>query len=430
MADCSWSFLKKEELHESYRDVSHEEAIVMANIGAECYYSAKKGLITQLLEVKESSMALSLKEEGRLEALEVLNEKLKASEEMAVQLKETEGIVSYLQAKIDDIVDKQMEAFRMSCENEKLKEIATLKEQIAHLRGRVADSESRDKYVAVMEDSYTSLKAKYEILEEKTRVKSSTQIGKEGEAELLDMLETILSEEFDHGSVTNTAGKCHMGDFHLFVMGVKNRRVKIIIDSKKFTKHVPSSEIDKLHRDVDDDEEADAGLLISHTSNISTAKPFKIDRTKRNRPVLYISFYKLDEETKRKMLVWAVRTLQHIASEKTYEEQTRQIEKIEELLYDLSVSVEEFDSAIRKQKLASDAITFARNKLVSSITAFRSGNRSHTLTVADLPDDNSVEVTNMESICTAITKKSGVRCSRLTVTGGAYCSSHMPKTGN
>jgi hypothetical protein len=87
-------------------------------------------------------------------------------------------------------------------------------------------------------------------------VLTSADIGLAGEQEV----EEILQERY---RILNTAksGKC--GDFVITVNGVR-----ILIEVKKYSKTVPSLEVDKFYRDIDSNASIGGAVLISLTSKI------------------------------------------------------------------------------------------------------------------------------------------------------------------
>ena len=87
-------------------------------------------------------------------------------------------------------------------------------------------------------------------------VMSSADIGLRGEQEV----EEILQERY---RILNTAksGKC--GDFVINVNGVR-----ILIEVKKYSKTVPSIEVEKFYRDIDSNSSINGAIMISLTSRI------------------------------------------------------------------------------------------------------------------------------------------------------------------
>ncbi len=428
--------LRVADLAAAYRTANYEEAVEMANLGAAAYGIVRDSLREQwgaAMGAEEAAKADIWRSEGRMSALEEFKAKLKEAETLSVRLAAAEVANEQQRHTIDkDVTERvgsQLDSFRKDYELAKIKEMEVLRMEISSLKQDLAAARARDKYVSAIEEANALMRDKLADLEEKTKVKTSTQIGKEGEAEIMDMLEGTVCKEFEHATVKNMAGVSHMGDFHLSVMGANGERIKIIIDSKKYVKSVPIAEVEKLHRDVDADEEASAGMMISHNSGISSFKNFKIGRTTRNRPVLYISFQNLEEGFKQQVLCWGVRTLQAIAMEQNMEEKLRRLEEINEFLSGIDASVAEFDSAIRKQVQALDAMKWARTKLVHKLTEFRNIKNAdeNTIHVEDeLVDDMSTTEPAVVS-CGAVLKKTGARCGRLVVAGTSRCGVHSDR---
>lgn len=424
--------LRIADLAAAYRTASYEEAVEMANLGAAAYGIVRDSLREQwdaAMGAEEAAKADIWRSEGRVSAIEEWTTKLKEMEGLSVRLVTAEATVEQLRTTVDAEVQRrlseQLDGFRKDYELAKVKEMESLRSEMSIVKQELSAARARDKYINAIEEANTLMRDKLSDLEEKTKTKTSTHIGKEGEAEIMEMLESTVCAEFEHSSVKNMAGISHMGDFHLWVMGGNGERIKIIVDSKKYVKSVPYAEVEKLHRDVDADEEASAGLMISHNSGISSMKNFKVGRTTRNRPVLYISFQNLEETTKHQMLCWAVRTLQAIAMEQSMEEKMRKLEEINEFLSGIDASVVEFDGAIRKQAQAMEALKWARTKLVHKLTEFRNI-KSAEENIVHIEDDDSTSGAAVVS-CDAILKKTGARCGRLVVAGAVRCGVHSDR---
>jgi polyhydroxyalkanoate synthesis regulator phasin len=422
--------LRIADLAAAYRTVTYEEAVEMANLGAAAYEIVRDSLRQQwetAMGAEEAAKADIWRSEGRIAALSDFKPKLKEMEALSVRLAAAEAAneqqMQTIEKEVSLRVSNQLDGFRKDYELAKVKEMEVLHGEISALKQEVAAAKARDKYVHAIEEANALMREKLVELEERTKVKTSTQIGKEGEAEIMDMLEGVVCKEFEHASVKNMAGISHMGDFHLSVMGANGQRIKIIIDSKKYVKSVPLAEIEKLNRDVDADEEASAGMMVSHTSGICSMKNFKIGRTTRNRPVLYISFQHMEDAIKPQVLCWGVRTLQAIAMEQNMEEQLRRLEEINEFLNGIDASVVEFDGAIRKQVQALDAMKWARTKLVSKLTEFRS-NRSAAESTIQLEEESTGGATGS---CSAVLKKTGSLCGRAVVEGSSRCGVHAER---
>ena len=88
--------------------------------------------------------------------------------------------------------------------------------------------------------------------------KGSAEIGISGER----LVYGILSKKY---IVTCTGKTSHTGDFVITVDGMR-----FIIEVKKYSKSVPSAEIDKLYRDMECSTSVQGGVMISLTSRITS----------------------------------------------------------------------------------------------------------------------------------------------------------------
>lgn len=84
----------------------------------------------------------------------------------------------------------------------------------------------------------------------------SANIGILGE----QIISQILQEKY---IVSNTAKTGHTGDFIITINGIR-----ILIEVKKYTKTVPSTEVKKFYRDIDSNASIGGGIFISLTSKI------------------------------------------------------------------------------------------------------------------------------------------------------------------
>ncbi len=119
--------------------------------------------------------------------------------------------------------------------------------------------------------SYSSFSSKLNQVEEvlgflKGQTKSSVK-GNQGEAKF----ETILSEVFTDANIRNTAGQKGCGDF---IMERTNRN-SILIDTKDYNTTVPSKEVEKIIRDVENN--SCHGILFSQNSGIALKENYQID---------------------------------------------------------------------------------------------------------------------------------------------------------
>lgn len=412
--------LKVADLHEAYTGASREDAILMANMGAVCYLAVKDGLYNQWSATMSSEDAVRVEEwrsEGRQAMLESVKTKLAAVESTAVMLAIAEEKLEKLRASTDIEVSRRvnevLEGYRKDYELSKMQELSAM-------RQRIAASEAKETFIQLVADANEAMKEKIHTLEAQlaslqaaTATKSSNAIGRQGEAIVLELLETTVIEAFPYSTVKDMTTIGHAADFHLSVMNSRGKHVKMLIDAKKYKRAVNTDESKKLQLDVDGDEEAHAGLMISTNSAICKMKQFEIGRTPKQKPILYLSLQDMDGELQKEVLCWAIRTLLAVVGEANQDERQKMIDQIELLLAGLNNSVREIDNVIRAQMKSVEGLKEIRAGLVKSTSAFRRGNLN--------------EEEEEEEGCDAILKSTGNRCNKKAADGSARCGNHKIK---
>jgi hypothetical protein len=407
------TILKVEDLHEAYHAASKEDAIAMANLGAICYQSVREGLFAQWSTAEDVAKADTWREEGRQSMFETLKSKLAAAEGMSVRLLAAETALeeahAAMETRISGRVSETLDSFRKDYELVKMKEIAAMQQ-------RIAAAEAREEMIEMVKKSNTAMEEKIAMLEAQVaeqlaaNTKSSHAIGKAGEAAVLELLQGVVSESFAYVVVKDMTTVGHAADFHVSLIGPNGRRIKILVDSKKYKRAVNSDEIDKLHTDVDSDEEATSGIMVSLNSGICGTKQFTIGRTPKQKPILYISFQDMSPEMQREVICWAFRTLITVVGEGNRDGQQAMIDKIEELLSGVNGSIKSMDGVIRMQMKVLESMREARTELMKSVTEYR----------------GEVEHVEMEEGCEGIVKATGARCGKKVVEEGR-CGNHRIK---
>lgn len=407
--------LRLSELHEIYRSVDPAEARLIANLGAEVYVAARDRLReawSAEMSAEEGAKADVWRTEGRVAALEEVKGRLATAEEAVVRAAAAEGTVSALRAAMETEVTRRVEemlaGFRKDYDLEKMKEMTTLREQIAAAK-------PKEELLAVLREKVTALEAARDALQTQlmdhmaAATKSSHVIGKAGEATVWEIIETAILPEFLYAEAKNMSGVSHAADFHLWVMNAEGRRVKILIDSKKYKRAVNSDEIAKLNADVDADEEADCGILVSLASGICTKKQFQIGVTPKRKPILYLSFQDMSPELQRDTLCWSVRVLVATTGERDGKARDAMLENVDAFVTGVEASVKEIDAAIRVQMKAVESMRDARRCIMENLAGFKG--------------DNDGVVEHVEDGCSAIVKATGARCGRRVV-DGERCGNH------
>jgi hypothetical protein len=412
------------ELHEAYHGLSKEEAIAMANLGAICWSAAKADILAQCVDGGEQADVW--REEGRRigkqEMLESVRAKLGAADSLQIRLATAEETVRHLQAAAETEVARRiaerLDGFRKDYELAKMKEMTELKE-------RLAAADAREEMITLMKDKLATLEAQrdalqYQMLEHTAAAtRSSHVIGKIGEATVLDLLENIVVDEFPYSSVKDMTTVSHAADFHLWIMTPKGKRVKMLVDSKKYKRRINSDEINKLIADVDADDEAECGMMISLDSYISTMKQFQIKTTPKHKPILYLSFEGVGEGVRKEIVCWAIHSLLAVVKEIGYSSRNYIVDNIDQFLGQINESIKELDGVIRMQTKALDVLRQTKQGIVSSVSNFRKA--------AMMDGGEESSESEQEGGCTTIMKATGARCGKPVAFGGEKCRHHQPR---
>ncbi len=412
--------LRIADLHPAYAAASVEEATLMANLGAAVYGLVRERLHASwsaVLGTEDTVKADVWRSEGRMAALEEVKAAMAEAEKLSVRLAAAEGTTAALRAGVEIEVTRrlvrELEGARKDYDLVKAGEVAGLKEALAKAAGQSAA-------YSMLVEAHDSMKARIADLEEEVSVhraaatKSSHVIGKTGEATVLELLETGVVARFEHAELRDMTAVGHAADFHLTVMGPDGRRVKLLIDSKKYKRAVNSDEIAKLNGDIDADEEAAGGILISLDSGICTKKQFQVARTPKQKPVLYMSFQEVAAEMQRELLCWGVRVLASIMGERDDAERSAMLENIDAFVAGVESAVKDIDGVIRLQMKAVEGMRDVRRGLLGRITAYKSG--------AGIDGGDEV-IEHEEEGCSAIVKATGGRCGKRVV-DGERCGNH------
>ena len=471
------SSLHLADLDPVYRTVSHEEAIAIANLGAQIYMATKDKLLdiwTDQQSAGEGKKAEGWRQEGRKAMLESLKTRLASVDSLQEQLtlleaarqgdriraeqrlreetdilaKELSDITHHHQQAIESevsrrqadairqteerkdqeaaalrikiatlteealtsamlessrvkklsAIEREMEDYRLSfakelaarvdeanelhalvIEKQKSDEISALRQQLAELR-------SQGEMLALTEDSRRLLTEKVGILESElvkkqlkieqlvtASTKSSYAIGKEGESLVLDIIHRFVLPAFLYADAKDMHGTPHAADIHLFLQSPVGKQMKILIDAKKYKECVRVTEIRKLHSDVDLDDAAMAGMMISTTSNISSVKQFQIEKTPKGKYILYLSVEGFDDELRGQAICWAVRVLSTLASYSD-DSDVDIMGKLADFFKELDLSVKEADQLVKQCQKTLDLATSSKKNLAKRLEDFRVDN--------------------------------------------------------
>ena len=403
--------LRLSDLHEVYTTVSMEEAKAMANLGAHCWIAFKDGLYNHWassMSAEDTEKAEAWRQEGRLSAMESLKSKFVAAETAIAQTAEAEGRVATIKAsmemmkttmetEIERKVQDKLELQRKSLEIEHLIEMSGVKERLAFLSSiepsiTILQSTNATLTKAVLErDGLIAEKeAQLQSIVESQKTKSSYAIGKQGEAVVMDILHKYVLPVFIHSSAYDVTGKGHVADIHLFLQSPVGKMMKILVEAKQYSRPVKTKEITKLHNDVDADDEALAGIMISNSSQISSVKQFQIEKTSKGKYVLYLSVEGYDDEFRGMIVCWAIRVLSTLA---TYSAECGDdlVGKVVDFFGELEKSVQEADQVVKNCQKAVDSAILMKRGLIKKLEDFRRDNlKMHALT--NIPSSPTTQV--------------------------------------
>jgi len=371
--------------------------------------------------------------EGRMAALEELRTQLAAAEGMSVRLAAAEGTVEALrastEAEVKQRLAKEIDGVRKDFEIANMKELSVLKEQLAGFDGQST-------FIAMITDGHAAMKEKIAGLEEQrellqiqlleatqAKTKSSHVIGKQGEALVLELLEETVIPAFPYSTVTDMTAVSHAADFHLSVMTARGTRTKILIDSKKYKQAVNSSEISKLNADVDADDEAHCGMMISLDSAISSTKQFQVKFTNKKKPVIYLSFQDMPTELRKEVICWAIHSLLAVVGEVDQSTRNTMLENIEHFLAEINSSVRDIDNVIRSHVKLLDNTRQIKSSIIQKIASYRDTN-SDNIDIIDGEEEGSDS--NLDG-CAAVLKSTGRRCGKSVYMSTQKCKHHTSR---
>jgi hypothetical protein len=415
------SVLKISDLHEAYRSASTEDAIIMANLGALCYLATKAELYEKWSAADDPAKAELWKTEGRQVLLETLKPRLTAGD---IAISRVAVLQASIESEVDQKVKDVLEKHTLTVELQK----------VAPLQQRISMLESKEEMIRLLQKQtdllHETLKSKEVIImslqgevekHKFANTKSSHAIGKLGEATVLTMIQQCILPVFPFSRVEDKTGVGHAADFHLWTMPSPTKTVKILIDAKKYKSQIKMIEINKLHSDVDDDEEAHAGIMLSLDSGICHFNQFEIGTTAKHKLIMYITMEGMDADVKATTLVWAVRVLTSISAETDSEKQKSMILNIELFLKELDKSVKDMDGCVRMCAKTLETMRSAKDKLFTRLTKYKDGSLLETAGDEEQDDAPADDAGKCKHV-----KTDGKSCPYKSQPAKDYCKRHMP----
>jgi len=425
--------LRLADLHVAYHTVGPDEAIVMANLGAVCYEAVRGTLRDEWVATMagdDAAKAEKWREEGRMALMESVKAKLAAADDATARAIAAESQLGIVNASVEAEAAKRvavvLDGHRKDMEIAKMVEIGALKERIASLEGQKKAMEMLEEAQCSMKQVIEEQKVQLAAYKEQVQValkantRSSHAIGKQGEATVLEILEGHVMAVFPYSQVKDMTSVHHAADFHIWIMNETGKRKKFLVDSKNYSQPVNSTEVIKLYKDVDADDEAGGGILISLSSPIAAKKQFQIGYTPKQKPLLFLTFMDMELEVKKDILCWAIHALMAIVGESDHAARNKMLENIEEFMESVHGSVKELDKVILSQVKTLEATRQVRSGILHKLTGFREGNDGTVPAITHVEDDGVVD----DGGCVSILKSTGLRCGKVVTSGRTKCRNH------
>ena len=252
-----------------------------------------------------------------------------------------------------------------------LKDQMVLREQLGQLREklvRMAELETRTtEQHAVIEHLQSQIVALTPV-----KAKSSHEIGKEGEDQVLQLITAFVLPNFLYSEVLALTGKGHAGDFHVVLQSAVGKRLKLLVESKKYVRAVDKEEVLKFKRDCDNpDNHLDGGVLVSLTTPITSYSQFQIEKTEGGKHILYLTMQDMTTEEKGRTLLWAMRVLSTIVSLGEKGSDAKLIDKVVDFFRKLEVSKNDAEETVKACKKALECAEVMRTSISTKLTEFQ-----------------------------------------------------------
>ena len=195
-----------------------------------------------------------------------LGSKIVEESKMILETNSSKSAIEIIRKDLEDKYHGETNIYKTKCE-ERDKIIGVLEEQLECARSQNEMnsitlsqlSVGIEHRMTLFDDTCSTLNAHLE----KTK-RSSADIGKEGEQELL----AWLCKMYPDWEIFDAHARGHQGDIHCVSPGVEP--VSILIDSKKFSTNVGKKDRDKFYADIVANPHFNGAILFSHSTGIAT----------------------------------------------------------------------------------------------------------------------------------------------------------------
>jgi hypothetical protein len=244
-------------------------------------------------EVKLHTQILSQQKED-LEARLELARKNAASEKNIIaekyleEIKQLKSSLASSEQAVKDISGKSEMMFKNLLDEVKQQMSASHSQEISRVeatyqRFQVNSDQQHKEAMAALKASYSELEDKLrKELGKATAAAASVEIGKQGEMKFEDMVEKYTQ----WGPLKNTSKLNHHGD-----RMCKIRGCEAMFEVKDYSNDVPSKEVEKFRRDMEEHPDFHLGVFISMNTNISkkSGSYIQMEWTSRSQLLIYIN---------------------------------------------------------------------------------------------------------------------------------------------
>lgn len=216
---------------------------------------------------------------------------------------EKDALISKFNGEKKELYNELNESFKIKYDNElndltqkknelnqkyiELHDSLTVKHQAELKEQAIYNDNKCSKLQDKIDDIHKEYVSKFDKEREKTIIKTQNSAikGQDGEEQLYKTLNLL----FPTAEIEDTHNIPGRGDFIL-----KEEKIVLFIETKKYGKNVQKSEIDKFYRDIDSESNNDTncGILISLNTGICNKKDFEFE-VRNKKPILFI--HKLNE---------------------------------------------------------------------------------------------------------------------------------------
>lgn len=246
-------------------------------------------------EVKSYAQVLSQEKEDLAAKLDLakrnaVSEKNLITEKFSEEIKQLKSSLAISEQAVKDISGKSENMFKNLLDNMKKEMSASHSQEISRVEATYqrfqSNSEQQHK------EAMAALKVSYSESEDKLRkelvkataatASASVEIGKQGEMKFEDMVEKYTK----WGPLQNTSKLNHHGD-----RMCKIRGCEAMFEVKEYSNDVPSKEVDKFKRDMEEHPDFHLGVFASMNTNISkkTGNYVNMEWTSRSQLLIYIN---------------------------------------------------------------------------------------------------------------------------------------------